>query len=82
MDGTGVVSGPMYSKNSGGDYLIDESNCDVLATFNGSSGPDFAQPVFADAYLVLASAAGLAAFQPPAAAPSYHRLSRDAGRLE
>ena len=62
IDGAGVLSVPTYT---GGDFLLDAATGATLATVSTGEGGVFAQPVFADNYLLVASlGAGITAYQP------------------
>ena len=51
------------------DYLLNATNGTVLATVSNGDSTQFAQPVFADRYLLIATdTAGLYAYTPPAGA--------------
>jgi polyvinyl alcohol dehydrogenase (cytochrome) len=73
LDGAGVLTVGTYNDGSDpeADYLLDPSTGAMLATVSNGDSSQFAQPVFADQYLFIAtSAAGLYAYQPPAATRS------------
>jgi outer membrane protein assembly factor BamB len=72
LDGAGVLSVGTYgsSPEPQADYLLDPATGTILATLSNGGSPQFAQSVFADGFLFLATAkAGMYAYQPPAAGP-------------
>jgi outer membrane protein assembly factor BamB len=69
LDGGGVIAVPVYSPKSGttaGSYLYNATTGALLTQLSPTGGAEFAQPVFADGYLLLAQAQGLTAFDVPA----------------
>jgi polyvinyl alcohol dehydrogenase (cytochrome) len=70
LDGAGLLAVGTYSDGSDpeADYLVDASTGAIVATVSNGDSSQFAQPVFADQYLFIATdAAGLYAYQPPTA---------------
>jgi polyvinyl alcohol dehydrogenase (cytochrome) len=68
VDGSGVLAlatiGTKTPSSSFGGYLLDAATGAVLASLSNGDSPEFAQPVFADDYVFLASfAGGLTAYQ-------------------
>jgi polyvinyl alcohol dehydrogenase (cytochrome) len=71
LDGAGMLAVGTYSDGSDpeADYLLDASTGAIVATVSNGDSSQFAQPVFADQYLFIATAAtGLYAYEPPIAA--------------
>jgi outer membrane protein assembly factor BamB len=71
LDGAGVLAVGTYgtSPEPEADYLLNPSTGAILATVDNGDSAQFAQPVFADGYLFIATeTAGLYAYQAPAAA--------------
>jgi polyvinyl alcohol dehydrogenase (cytochrome) len=67
LDGAGVLAVGTYGATP--DYLINPSSGAILATVDNGDSSQFAQPVFADGYLFIATdTTGLYAYQAPAAA--------------
>jgi polyvinyl alcohol dehydrogenase (cytochrome) len=66
MDGAGVIAAATYDKDGTNSvYLINSANGQVLKTFDMAGAKMFAQPVFADGYLFIASLSqGLQVFRP------------------
>ena len=67
LDGAGVIAAGTYngSGTPNSVYLLDSSNGQVLKTIGMAGSKVFAQPVFADGYLFIAStASGLQVFKP------------------
>ena len=67
LDGAGVIAAGTYngSGTPNSVYLLNSSNGQVLKTINMAGSKVFAQPVFADGYLFIAStASGLQVFRP------------------
>jgi hypothetical protein len=65
LDGSGVLVVPTYDKTPGAHsavYLVEASTGAILKTIT-TSGPIFAQPVFADGELIIAGPT-LQAYQP------------------
>src|ERR1700674_3865369 len=61
LDGAGVLAVPTMPRQAGETsavYLLNESNGQVLGTINTGNTPAFAQPVFADNYVFVATAGG------------------------
>lgn len=60
MDGAGVIAAQSYGSavNQNGVFLIDASTGNLLKTISYGTTSIFAQPVFADQYLFIASAGG------------------------
>jgi outer membrane protein assembly factor BamB len=69
LDGAGVLSVATIgsgSKATNADYLISSTTGAILATVSNGDSPQFAQPVFADGYLFIATeSSGLFAYQSP-----------------
>jgi hypothetical protein len=67
LDGAGVLSVATIgsgSKATNADYLISSTTGAILATVSNGDSPQFAQPVFADGYLFIATeSSGLFAYQ-------------------
>ena len=71
LDGAGVLAVATYgtSPEPEADYLLNPTTGAILATVDNGDSAQFAQPVFADGYLFIATdTAGLYAYQAPAAA--------------
>jgi len=70
LDGAGVLAVPTMPRQAGETsavYLLNESNGQVLYTINTGNTPVFAQPVFADNYVFVATAGGgVTAYEPTA----------------
>ena len=67
MNGAGVIALGTYDNLSGinAAYVVDATNGAILATLSGPKSIIFAQPVFADDYLLVASVhVGLTAYRP------------------
>jgi polyvinyl alcohol dehydrogenase (cytochrome) len=67
LDGAGVLAVGTYADGSDpqADYLLNSSTGAILATVSNGDSPQFAQPVFADHYLFIATeTAGLYAYEP------------------
>jgi polyvinyl alcohol dehydrogenase (cytochrome) len=67
LDGAGLLAVGTYSPGTGpqADYLLDPSTGAILATVSNGDSSQFAQPVFADQYLLIATdSAGLYAYKP------------------
>lgn len=60
LDGAGVISVATFdfSGAPNADYLIDASNGNILATLSTNNTAEWAQPVFADNFVLLATAGG------------------------
>lgn len=70
LDGAGLLAVGTYSDGPDpeADYLLNASTGAIVATVSNGDSSQFAQPVFADQYLFIATAAaGLYAYEPPAA---------------
>jgi hypothetical protein len=67
MDGGGVIAAASYrsAANKNGVFLINASNGKFLKTISYGKTSIFAQPVFADKYLLVASGVGLTAYKAP-----------------
>jgi hypothetical protein len=69
LDGSGVLAVGTYADGSDpqADYLLSPSTGAILATVSNGDSSQFAQPVFADQYLLIATdKAGLYAYAPSA----------------
>jgi hypothetical protein len=69
LDGAGLLAVGTYAdgKDPEADYLVSASTGAIVATVSNGNSSQFAQPVFADQYLFIATqTAGLSAYQPPA----------------
>ncbi len=70
LDGAGVLAVPTMPRQAGETsavYLLNESNGQVLDTIDTGNTPVFAQPVFADSYVFVATAGGgVTAYEPTA----------------
>lgn len=67
LDGAGVLAVGTYADGSDpeADYLLDPSTGAIIATVSNGDSSQFAQPVFADQYLFIATdSAGLYAYEP------------------
>ena len=66
LNGSGVIAAASYdqSTTANGAWLIDASDGSILRTFP-TTALEFAQPVFAGRYLLLANMQGLTAYQAP-----------------
>jgi polyvinyl alcohol dehydrogenase (cytochrome) len=67
LDGAGLLAVGTYAPGSGpqADYLLNPSTGAILATVSNGNSSQFAQPVFADQYLLIATdSAGLYAYTP------------------
>jgi outer membrane protein assembly factor BamB len=67
LDGAGVLAVGTYADGSDpqADYLLNPSTGAIIATVSNGDSSQFAQPVFADNYLFIATeSAGLYAYQP------------------
>jgi outer membrane protein assembly factor BamB len=72
LDGSGVmaVATADFSGAPNAVYLIDASTGSIISTLSTGNTPDFAQPVFADNYVLVATAGNaLYAYQAPATPP-------------
>jgi hypothetical protein len=61
MDGAGVIAASSFESPTGqnGLFLINAANGKLLTTIPYGETPAFGQPVFADNYLIVATAGGL-----------------------
>jgi hypothetical protein len=69
LDGAGLLAATSWGNGTDapdGTTLLNSTNGDVLARINGGAGQEFAQPVFADGYLLLATTTSLTAYKPGA----------------
>jgi outer membrane protein assembly factor BamB len=77
LDGAGMLAVGTYNDGSDpeADYLLNASTGAIVATVSNGDSSQFAQPVFADQYLFIATAAaGLYAYEPPGGASSRIRV--------
>ncbi|HEY1919444.1 MAG TPA: PQQ-binding-like beta-propeller repeat protein [Streptosporangiaceae bacterium] len=68
LDGAGLLAVGTYSDGTDpqADYLVNSTTGAIVATVSNGDSSQFAQPVFADRYLFIATdTAGLYAYQPP-----------------
>jgi outer membrane protein assembly factor BamB len=67
MDGAGVIAAQTFNSavHKNGVFLINASNGKFLRTITYGKSSIFAQPVFADNYLLVASRLGLTAYKAP-----------------
>jgi hypothetical protein len=75
MDGAGVIAAATFTSPSkqNGVFLIDAATGKILNTIHLGNSADFAQPVFADRYLFVASQGkGLQAFDVPGTSAGGH----------
>jgi hypothetical protein len=66
MDGSGVIAAASFESpsNQNGVWLINDANGQILNTLSYGTTQTWAQPVFADGYLFVASSSGLTAYAP------------------
>jgi outer membrane protein assembly factor BamB len=72
LNGSGLLAVGTYSDSTDplADYLVNPSTGAIVATISNGDSSQFAQPVFADRYLFIATeTAGLYAYEPPSSSP-------------
>jgi polyvinyl alcohol dehydrogenase (cytochrome) len=84
LDGAGLLAVGTYADGSDpqADYLLDPTTGAIVATVSNGDSSQFAQPVFADQYLLIATdSAGLYAYEPSSSAALFRAAPRSAAVL-
>ena len=73
-NGAGVIAASTFDYIPSGltnqTYLLDSDTGSIIATINNSNAKEFAQPIFADQYLLLSTTNSIFAYTPDAQAPT------------